>query len=144
MTATSGRLATHLAVGTIKEIWFVQFPDRCPHVDQLTGVLCFCVACLFDVVLDHLCLIILLLLLVFIVANHITVVVVGQHITDCIETICQRVIMSSCTCCIKRCILVASLSNFLISALILCLFLTLTSSSMTFARCSFNMRNMMS
>jgi hypothetical protein len=43
-------------------------------------------SCFLYVVIYHLCLCVLLLLLVFVVANHITVVITSQHIMDCIET----------------------------------------------------------
>jgi hypothetical protein len=101
---------------------------------------CF-ICCMLSVVVSHLTLHIIPLVTNGGTFIHITFVLTGQNITYCMTQSVCTISKCLCACCIIRCAFVTSLSNFCNNVLIQLLLLTLTSSSITSARCSFNMGN---
>jgi hypothetical protein len=99
------------------------------------------ICCWLHAVIDQLTLRIILLITNGGSVIHMTIVLSGQNITYCVDTISMHSYQVLLGCCIIRCAFITSVSNFCSSVLILRLLLTLTSSSIASARCSFNIGN---
>jgi hypothetical protein len=62
----------------------------CCQPDRNVGGLHYCIGCLLHDIVNHLIFCVVLLIMIVVIVIYITFVMSGQHIMDCIDTICMH------------------------------------------------------